>query len=77
MPVAPVAGIPPLSTLESIDRSFEHFPTPYYIAPGLTKQNFYRKNGQMILAALVALLMLIFMFLNTTGVLGASVFSSA
>lgn len=77
MPVAPVAGVPPMSTLQSIDRSFEHFPTPYYIAPGLTKQNFYQKNGQMILAALAALLLLIFMFLNTAGVLGASIFTSA
>ncbi len=77
MPVAPVAGVPPLSTLETIDRSFAHFPPPYYIAPGLTKQNFYKKNGQMILAAFAALLLLIFFFLNSVGYIGTSVFASA
>lgn len=77
MPVAPVAGVPPLSTLESLDRSFAHFPTPYYIAPGLTKRNFYKGNGQMILAAMAALLLLIFFFLNSAGYVGTSVFVSA
>lgn len=66
MPVAPVAGIPPLSTLQAFDSRVSTF-TPYYIAPGLTKRNFYSQNGQIILAAMVALLLMILFVLNTTG----------
>ena len=71
MPVAPVAGVPPLSTLHDFDRKMSNF-APYYIAPGLTKKNFYRENGQIILAAMVAMLMLIFLFLSTSGVLASA-----
>ncbi len=71
MPVAPMAGIPPLSTLHDFDRRVSNF-TPYYIAPGLTKKNFYRENGQIILASMVALALLIFLFLTTSGVLASS-----
>ncbi len=71
MPVSPVAGVPPLSTFAQFDRRMANF-TPVYIAPGLTHQNFYRENGQMILAAMVALFLLIFVFLNATGIIGTS-----
>lgn len=69
MPVAPVAGIPPLSTLAQFDRKVATF-TPYYIAPGLTKQNFYAQNGQIILAAMVALLLMILFVLNSAAGIG-------
>lgn len=68
MPVSPVAGVPPLATLQQFDRRMANF-RPYYIAPGLTKNNFYHANGQIILAAMVALLLLISLFLFQTGVL--------
>lgn len=70
MPVAPVAGVPPLSTLHEFDRRMANF-APYYIAPGLTKKNFYRENGQIILAGIVALLLLIILFLAQSGVFAA------
>ena len=70
MPVAPVAGVPPLSTLHEFDRRISNF-APYYIAPGLTKKNFYKENGQIILASMVAIAMLIFLFLSTSGVLAS------
>lgn len=77
MPVSPVAGIPPLSTFQAFDRRMANF-TPTYIAPGLTHRNFYSQNGQIILAAMAALLLLIFLFLNTTGVIGiGSIFTTA
>jgi len=62
MPVVPVAGIPPISTLQRFDRQMATF-TPYYVAPGLTQKNFYRENGQIILAAMVAVLLMICLFL--------------
>lgn len=69
MPVAPVAGIPPLSTLAQFDRRMASF-APYYIAPGLTKSNFYAQNGQIILAAMVALLLMILFVLNSAAGIG-------
>ncbi|MEK7581493.1 MAG: hypothetical protein AAB512_04370 [Patescibacteria group bacterium] len=71
MPVSPVAGVPPLSTLHDFDRRISNF-APYYIAPGLTKKNFYRENGQIILASMVALTLLVFLFLTTSGVLASA-----
>ena len=66
MTVAPVAGVPPASTLAQFDKSFQNFPPPTYIAPGLTKHNFYKANGMIILAAMVALLMIILLFLDVS-----------
>lgn len=63
MPVAPVAGVPPRSTLAGLEHRFENFPTPCLIAPGLNPNNFYAENGQIILASIVSLMMLIFFFL--------------
>lgn len=71
MPVSPVAGVPPISTLQAFDRQMANF-APYYIAPGLTKKNFYRENGQIILAAIVALLLLVSLFLFQQGVLASA-----
>lgn len=70
MPVAPVAGVPPLSTLAVFDRRMANF-TPYYIAPGLTHHNFYKENGQIILAAMVAIVLMILLFFVQQGVLAA------
>lgn len=61
MPVSPVAGVPPTSTLQRFDRQMATF-TPYYVAPGLTKRNFYRENGQIILAAMVAIMLMVCLF---------------
>ncbi len=72
MPVAPTSGVPPLSTLAQFDRKMATF-TPYYIAPGLTKRNFYAENGQIILAAMVALLLMILFVVNTVGGIGPHV----
>lgn len=69
MPVSPVAGIPPLSTLQQFDRRVANF-TPYYIAPGLTHRNFYAQNGQIILAAMVALMLMILFVLNSAAGIG-------
>lgn len=68
MPMTPSAGVPPASTLSAgtlagIEGKFEHFPTPYFIAPGLTPSNFYRENGLIILACVVALMLLILFFM--------------
>jgi len=68
MPFSPVVGVPPLDTLQKFDRRMTNF-RPDYIAPGLTKQNFYRENGQIILAAMVALMLLISLFIFQSGVL--------
>ncbi len=71
MPDSVIAGVPPLSTLQSFDRRMADI-TPYYIAPGLTKKNFYRENGLVILAAVVALFLLITLFLLQKGLLTAA-----
>ena len=77
MPVSPVAGIPPLSTLQQFDRRMASF-TPYYIAPGLTHRNFYAQNGQIILAAMVALMLIILFVLNSVAGIGPhTLFSQA
>lgn len=62
-----IAGVPPLDTLQRFDRRMINF-RPDYIAPGLTKQNFYRENGQIILAAMVAIMLLISLFVLQSGV---------
>lgn len=63
MTPAPTSGIPPASTLSSIDRGFANF-TPSFIAPGLTHKNFYVQNGLIILAAVVAILLIVLFFLD-------------
>lgn len=68
MPVSPVAGVPPTSTLQGFDQRMANF-APVYVAPGLTRKNFYRENGQIILAAMVAIMLLIVLFLFQAGVL--------
>lgn len=73
MPVTPVAGVPPLSTLAQFDRRMANF-TPCYIAPGLTKGNFYTQNGQIILAAVVVIMLIILFFVDTVSKISTGLF---
>lgn len=73
MPVTPVAGVPPLSTLQKFDRGMANF-RPYYVAPGLTKGNFYTQNGQIILAAIVAIMLIILFFIDSVGKISTGAF---
>lgn len=67
MPVTPVAGVPPQNILSNSHPVYESYLPPSGMVLGLTKRNFYKGNGQIILAAVAVILLIVIFFLLEVG----------
>jgi hypothetical protein len=74
MPITPVAGIPPQATLEQFERNPRPSSAPFFVSADTAKGNFYTQNGQVVLAAIVAIMLIIFFFVDTVGKVSTGLF---